>query len=327
MAWLTDSLAQAAFKKLFGLVHTEGKSFPLGNEANPSQITIVASDVYTYPIPSTATAVANKIIACTNPTAGQVDSYLTVAQNLAIAPDGAGEGHPYLITVPAGHGLIGQKNPLTGTNYAQGDIVMSIIPKKFGGTWRPILYDGTKTEIPPLSSLDWIMDERGFIIIRDNSTAPAFLGCWVYVADTLATFAESDPTVPSHVKAISSLNITNWDSAASWGNHALAGYALSDNINLTGGTSNQVLVKKSGTDYDYQWEDLIIDPTYTKLLDDTVANTIYLGEAVPSSAESSAVWRIQKIVLDASGNVDSVRYAAGGTFNQIWNNRASLTYA
>ena len=108
MAWLTDSLAQAAFKKLFGLAHTEVKTYPLGNEGNPSQITIVASDVYTYTIPGTAGAVSNKIIACTNSVNGQADSYLTVAQNLSLAPDGAGEGHPYFVTVPAGHGLIGQ---------------------------------------------------------------------------------------------------------------------------------------------------------------------------------------------------------------------------
>ena len=187
MAWSIDTLAQAAFKKLFGLAHTEVKGYPLGNEATPSQITIVASDVYTETIPTTAGAVASIIVACTNATNGQTDSYLTVAQNLAIAPDGAGEGHAYLVTVPAGHGLIGQPNPLTGVNYISGDIVMSIVPKKFGSTWRPILYDATKTEIPPLSSLDWIMDERGLIVIRDNSTAPAYLGCYVYVGKTLAT--------------------------------------------------------------------------------------------------------------------------------------------
>lgn len=104
-------------------------------------------------------------------------------------------------------------------------------------------------------------------------------------------------------------------------------------INLTGGSANQILVKKSGSDYDYQWEDLIITlPTtsatvYTKLLDDvSTTSTLYLGEALPESLESSAVWRIQKIVFDVSGNVDSVRFAGTGTFTQIWNNRTSLIY-
>lgn len=154
MAWNSnnDTYAQAAFKKLFGLAHTEVKGAPLGNESIPSQLTIVASDVYTESIPSTAQAVQDVIFACTNATNGQTDSYLTVAQNTSIAPDGAGEGHAYLVTVPAGHGLIGKTNPLTGIAYAQGDIVMSIIPKKFGSTWRPILYDSSKTEIRIVSS-------------------------------------------------------------------------------------------------------------------------------------------------------------------------------
>jgi hypothetical protein len=184
MAFSLESLTQAALKRIFGLVHTEVKVFPFGNEANPSQLTVTSQDIYVETIPATAQAIANRIVACTNATDGQADSYLTVAQNLAVAPDGSGEGHPYLVTVPAGHGLIGQINPQTGIAYVQGDIVQSIIPKKFGLTWRPILYDSTKTEIPPLSSLDWILDERGFVVIRDNSTAPAYLGCWIYVGRT-----------------------------------------------------------------------------------------------------------------------------------------------
>jgi hypothetical protein len=193
MSWNAnnDTYAQAAFKKLFGLAHTEVKGFPLGNEAIPTQLTIVASDVYTDSIPATAQSVTNVVFACTNATNGQSDSYLTVSQNTSIAPDGANEGHPYLITVPAGHGLIGKTNPLTGLQYASGDIVMSIIPKKFGLTWRPVLYDSTKTEIPPLSSQDWFMDERGLVVIRDNTIAPAYLKCWVYIGLTVATMGQS----------------------------------------------------------------------------------------------------------------------------------------
>lgn len=102
-------------------------------------------------------------------------------------------------------------------------------------------------------------------------------------------------------------------------------------INLTGGSANQILVKKSGSDYDYQWENLNITlPTgqvYTKLIDDvSTISTLYLGEAVPESLESDPVWRIQKIVFDSSGNVDEVRFAGTGTFTQIWNDRTSLTY-
>jgi hypothetical protein len=36
----------------------------------------------------------------------------------------------------------------------------------------------------------------------------------------LVTISESDPTVPSHVKAITSTEISNWNTAFGWGNHA-----------------------------------------------------------------------------------------------------------
>jgi hypothetical protein len=101
------------------------------------------------------------------------------------------------------------------------------------------------------------------------------------------------------------------------------------NTNLAGGTENQILVKKSATNYDFDWEDMIINfpPTnYTKLLDQYSSTILYLGEALPETLETSPLWRIQRIIFDASGEVDEVRFANGGEFNQIWTNRYSLVY-
>ncbi len=38
---------------------------------------------------------------------------------------------------------------------------------------------------------------------------------------------ETDPTVPLHVKDISITNVSNWNTAYSWGNHSIAGYLTS----------------------------------------------------------------------------------------------------
>jgi len=46
-------------------------------------------------------------------------------------------------------------------------------------------------------------------------------------AGYLTSFTETDPTVPSHVKAITTTKISNWDTAYGWGNHASAGYLTS----------------------------------------------------------------------------------------------------
>lgn len=99
-------------------------------------------------------------------------------------------------------------------------------------------------------------------------------------------------------------------------------------IRLSGGTSQQMLVKLSDADYDYEWQDMNISiPAYTKLIDDATTPTVtYIGEATPGSSESASVWRIQKIQFDGSGNVDSVKYASAA-FDQSWLSRVSLTYS
>ena len=100
-------------------------------------------------------------------------------------------------------------------------------------------------------------------------------------------------------------------------------------LNLSGGTDNQVLVKKSNNNYDYEWEDMIInipDNVYTRLLDQVSDTILYIGEAIPESLETNSVWRIQRVIFDSLGNVEEVRYADGGLFDQIWDSRAGLTY-
>lgn len=49
-------------------------------------------------------------------------------------------------------------------------------------------------------------------------------------AGYLTSYSETDPTVPSHVKAITTTNVSNWNSAYSWGNHASAGYLTSSSL-------------------------------------------------------------------------------------------------
>jgi hypothetical protein len=46
-------------------------------------------------------------------------------------------------------------------------------------------------------------------------------------AGYLTSFTESDPTVPSHVKSITTTKISNWDTAYGWGDHSSVGYLTS----------------------------------------------------------------------------------------------------
>ncbi|HRH21724.1 MAG TPA: hypothetical protein PLJ58_00835 [bacterium] len=56
----------------------------------------------------------------------------------------------------------------------------------------------------------------------------------------------------------------------------------------------------------------------------TVGDIDYIGEAAIGTATSAASWRIKK-VDSSSGTV--ITYAGTGVFDQIWDNRASLTYS
>lgn len=60
-------------------------------------------------------------------------------------------------------------------------------------------------------------------------------------------------------------------------------------------------------------------------VDDSATPVSYIGEAPVGSATSAAVWRIKK-VDETSGTI--VTWADGNSqFDNIWDNRASLTYS
>lgn len=68
----------------------------------------------------------------------------------------------------------------------------------------------------------------------------------------------------------------------------------------------------------------ITDRNLALRYDEVDANTAYLGLAPINSANSAPVWQIKK--LDYTTGVD-VRWADGNQgFDNVWDNRASLTY-
>ena len=201
-----------------------------------------------------------------------------------------------------------------GNNTPGGKIVSSVT----GGA--PIALDDITDVNVPAPGLA----EDGYVLTWDDTAGE-------YNLQAAGSITETDPIfVASPAFGITSGDITNWDTAHSWGDHSLVGYALTADINLEGGTLDQVLVKQSGTDNDYVWEDLITyEPKYTKELDDTsVVRTTYLGEAAPDSLLANAVWRISEIIFDTKGNVISVRWANGSNaFAFVWNDRLGYTYS
>jgi hypothetical protein len=68
-----------------------------------------------------------------------------------------------------------------------------------------------------------------------------------------------------------------------------------------------------------------IDKVYAVRIDEVNANLSYVGKAEIGSLNSNAVWQIQRVQKTAQ--VTSITWADGNSnFDNIWNNRASLTY-
>lgn len=66
-------------------------------------------------------------------------------------------------------------------------------------------------------------------------------------------------------------------------------------------------------------------PQYRKEIDDVGGTVLYIGEASPGTATSAASWRIKRITF--TGDDASTVWADGDeNFDNIWDNRASLTY-
>jgi len=60
---------------------------------------------------------------------------------------------------------------------------------------------------------------------------------------------------------------------------------------------------------------------------DGSGNIIYQGKALPGASKASAVWQIKKLVYSGS-NVSDIQWADGDIlFDNIWDNRAGLSYS
>jgi hypothetical protein len=62
------------------------------------------------------------------------------------------------------------------------------------------------------------------------------------------------------------------------------------------------------------------------LFDDAGSSTFYIGRAVPGTATSAASWEIRKL-LTLGNNVEILWADGDGNYDNIWDNRASLSYS
>lgn len=69
-----------------------------------------------------------------------------------------------------------------------------------------------------------------------------------------------------------------------------------------------------------------IEEEYSIRVDEPSSGVLYVGEALIGSLTSTAVWKIKK--LTTVGAITSVLWADGNdAFDNIWDNRTSITYS
>jgi len=71
---------------------------------------------------------------------------------------------------------------------------------------------------------------------------------------------------------------------------------------------------------------VVIDDVYSIAVDEFSETITYVGTAIAGSAYSNPVWQIKKI--ETSGTQTLIKFADGNVlFDNIWNNRTSLSYS
>jgi len=69
------------------------------------------------------------------------------------------------------------------------------------------------------------------------------------------------------------------------------------------------------------------DTVYSKQTDFVGDTVIYKGEAIPGSLTSASVWRVRKLTLAGDGDVTEIWADGNANFDNVWDDRASLTYS
>jgi hypothetical protein len=93
----------------------------------------------------------------------------------------------------------------------------------------------------------------------------------------------------------------------------------STDVNIT---NTSVPVSQAGS-----WSFTPTPTLYSKQYDQVSDTLAYLGDAVVGGSSASAIWRIQKLVFTTAGSV-TITFADGNVnFDNVWNNRASLSYS
>lgn len=93
-------------------------------------------------------------------------------------------------------------------------------------------------------------------------------------------------------------------------------------------TARYVILNGVRTRYEEDGSQDVLDTPLALAFDYTADGHLqYMGRAVVGSLTSDAVWQIEKYVYDATPHLIAKQWADGDSnYDNVWDNRASLTY-
>jgi hypothetical protein len=242
---------QIAFKKLAGKSHTSPK-LGVSNENLPSFIQLGNNTLFANPIPSTglpsnlyqtsSNGVVEKIrfelVAFSD--GGYTPSNGTVLSNTSINAEGetaTNGNHTYVLRISGSYNSRSNNPkkgspPFTDGYYLTGSNgTLQIVPPTFGSGYAITLYTAAGVEIPPLSTIDWILDySTGVLYAQDapGDVTPGLIDAFIYIGKY-----QNDPTLEYIGLFSGSLQGT-----ASYSSQALSSsYALTASFALNAGTT------------------------------------------------------------------------------------------
>jgi hypothetical protein len=233
------------FRSLAGKSHTSPK-LGVSNENLPSFIQLGNNTLFADPVPSTGLpsnlyqtssgAVVEKIrfelVAFSD--GGYTPTNGTVLSNTSINAEGettTNGNHTFVLRISGSYNSRSQ-NPkkgsapftdgyfLTGSNGT-----LQIVSPTFGSGYAATLYTAAGTEIPPLSTIDWILDySTGVLYAQDapGDVTPGLIDAYIYIGKY-----QNDPT----------LNYSGSFSGSFQGNVILNNLTLTGSFNQTGSYS------------------------------------------------------------------------------------------
>lgn len=90
----------------------------------------------------------------------------------------------------------------------------------------------------------------------------------------------------------------------------------------------RVSIFNDGVQVNAATEETLAGLLATKLDDVSTSNITYVGKAAIGSSGASAVWRIMKIDESGTPTTLSITWAdSNSNFDNVWDNRTSLTYS